>query len=227
MEDFEKTLWDVYEGRMTFDQLVCRERKHFRSLAANIMRRWQLPAWVALEDVEQDLLFAAWHKLWDYEPNRGISITRYLVYNAYDKAKKAAHKARGAIRHGNKVDSNPSRAERGVGVIWGDDADRRSEEITAQPAMQEQRVDRAQTLEAYARSSVDRFVLRMGEQRGYLAEVLAGDEAALAECARVLVDDARMRELCGVSETSNAIEEVVKATIGIKQRMTESAERAA
>jgi len=225
MDDFEKTLWDVYEGRATFEDLMRkdRERKHFRNLAASIMRRWNLPAWVGLEDVEQDLLVAAWKKLWDYEPGRGVTITGFLVYNAYDKAKKSAHKARGSIRSGNKADSNPSRAERCLSsfVRPGDeeDAGRWAEERTAQPARQEERVARAKILEGLAASAVERFVLRAAEQGDYLAELLAGDDHAVAECAERLIES----KLTGDCARREAVGAVVDAVSAVARRMVERA----
>lgn len=226
MDDLEKTLWDVYEGRATFEDLVRqdRQKKHFRSLAASIMRRWKLPASIAVEDVEQDLMLAAWLKLWDYEPGRGVTITGYLVYNAYDKAKKSAHKARGAIRSGNKADSNPSRAERCLASFTspGEDEDgfaRWAEARLAQPARQEEQVARAKILDGLGKSAVERFVLRAAEQGGFLADLMAGDDSAVAECAGLLIES----KLTGSRARREAVEAVVDAVSAVTRRMVERA----
>jgi hypothetical protein len=231
-KEFEQTLWDVYEGRATFDELTrgSKRRGQWRALAASILRKWQVPIWVSVDDVEQDLLIAAWLKLWDYEPARGVSITGYLVYNAYDKAKKAGHKARGAVRSGNAADRNPSRCERSVTELWGhlgqageegELAQRRAENLTAQPAHQEDAVHRAQVLEGLAKTRAERKVLELAERGGYLADLLAGDERALAECAEGFLRGTGPRAI------ERAVRVVVEAVSAIGQRVQEQAAQTA
>jgi DNA-directed RNA polymerase specialized sigma24 family protein len=187
--EFEASLRDVYEGRATFDQLAKAHRGHFRALAASVMRRWKQPVWVTLEDVEQDVLLGAYQAIWKYEHGLGPTLSQYLVYNAYDKAKKKAHKSRNAVRSGNRADSNPGRMERGYGAVWGDDGDRRAEDRTASPATQEDALDKVQRLARHARGPEDLRVIRAATQLDCVEEWLSGDDAAMVECAIKVRDD--------------------------------------
>jgi DNA-directed RNA polymerase specialized sigma24 family protein len=205
--DFGAALRAVYDGRATFDAVVREHRAHFRALAAQILRRWKLPPWVQLEDVEQDLLIAAWERLWDYDPARGTSIEGYVIWNAYDRAKKRAHKARGSKRSGNKADSNPSRFERGYAAVWGDDADRRSEEKSSIPAPQESGVQLHEAEELVAdcvRDLREWHTVRAAREMGELEELLAMQDDTLVRVAPAVYEDLDAREDCEYADEVEA-----------------------
>ncbi len=107
---FDETVVSLRDGRTTFDDFARATKGRWLSLALYIMRRWRLPEAVEPQDVVQELLLGAWRAVWRYDPARGGTASRYVVWNAVDHAKKRVHKMRGACLHGNP-DGAPGRPE--------------------------------------------------------------------------------------------------------------------
>lgn len=226
----DSDLLEVFHGRQAFDWLVARHRGYFRSLALTIGRRWRLPVWVAPEDVEQDVLVGAWECLWNYDATRGVSISGYLTYNAFDRAKKRAHKARGAKRSGNKADSNPSRWEPSYSRVWGEHADRLVEERHSQPAEQEERLEYQWMVDALQRrcaeTEVEREVVATAKRMGCLEEVMVLEPEALAALTVAMYRSAEVRMRCGLRGERGALEAVVEAAARVAGRATRAFEAA-
>lgn len=111
MTELGEALLAVREKRCTFNDFVRATRIHWQRLSDDLRRRWDIPVWVGREDIEQDMLIAAWQFLDKFDPSRGVAIERFMVFNATDKAKKALHVARGANQH-RGTDRNKSRYEK-------------------------------------------------------------------------------------------------------------------
>lgn len=71
------------------------------AMALHIMRRWRLPTEVECEDIEQVIRFAVWRYLALFDESKGTTYDEFLRFNSFAAGKKYAHKARGAILHGN------------------------------------------------------------------------------------------------------------------------------
>lgn len=103
---------DCRAGRCSFEDFVKRSLPSWERYARYLQRRWKGPWWHDREDVVQDLLFAAWDAIWNFDPalapGGDEEVLRYVVWNALDKAKKKIHKHRGAKLHGN-ADASPGR----------------------------------------------------------------------------------------------------------------------
>jgi uncharacterized protein (DUF1778 family) len=110
--EFEQLLIGLREGYLTPEVFFAQSRIVWQRLARNLLRRWQAPAWYTHEEVEQELMLAAYHFVWKFDTARakGRSIGSFVSWNAMDKAKKALHVARGAKLSGD-ADKNPSRIE--------------------------------------------------------------------------------------------------------------------
>lgn len=174
-------------GDIKFDEFIRRTRPAWRTLAAYILRRWSTPAWVAPEDVEQDMILEVWAKLRKYDPSRGVSLSSYLVWNAVNSAKKRVHSARGSYRH-RHADAAPSRFERPFSSLpRTDDADEghfmaRIERIFSEPPRQEAFAELSQIVrraEASGRSVKERAAFRalaiVGGNVGDAASVVYAD----------------------------------------------------
>jgi len=98
------------EGQLSFTDFATYTHNHWHRLAVHLYRRWKPPTGVDVEDVLQEVLLAAWQFVGTWDPEREVSLERYVVWNASDKAKKQLHKLRGAKLSGSS-DRNPSRAE--------------------------------------------------------------------------------------------------------------------
>jgi hypothetical protein len=108
---YEEHFLDLRSGRISFGQFAKRTARLWRTLAAQIRRRWQHPPWHGFEDTVNDLLLWAWVFVPEFDPSRGQSMQRYVVWNAYDKTKKECHRIRGAS-HSRPAGAsdNPDRA---------------------------------------------------------------------------------------------------------------------
>lgn len=95
--DMSPELMGVRTGAVPFTQFARATRQRWQMMARWLYRRWPLPGSVEREDIEQELMFWAWHFVGKWDPNRGVAIDRYVVWNAMDKAKKWLHVQRGAI----------------------------------------------------------------------------------------------------------------------------------
>lgn len=100
----KRELEQLRSGAWSFAQFRAATRREWELMAASLMRRWECPPAVDLEDVVQELLLNAWRFLPKFEPDRGKTLHQYIVFNAMDKAKKWMHKQRGG-----GGDSSPGR----------------------------------------------------------------------------------------------------------------------
>lgn len=106
--NLDKQLALVRDGRIGYADFTRATRSDFGRLAASLIRRWRPPEWLGEDDVVQEMHVAAWPRIWKWDPDRGPSLSRYVVFGAMDAAKYAVHVARGAMLHGSR-DCNPSR----------------------------------------------------------------------------------------------------------------------
>lgn len=98
----------VRAGTMHFGELARRTPEVWRGLAAYLYAKWTTPAACTADDVEQELLLAAWAAIPQWDPARGNTLAEYVVWNACTKAKLWIHRQRGANLHGNRG-KNPGR----------------------------------------------------------------------------------------------------------------------
>ena len=82
-------------GAITFDQFARATSDNWMRLAKGLIARWEVPPGVDAADVQQELLTAAWCAIERYDPDRGVAFSRFLVFNAFDRATKWLHKQRG------------------------------------------------------------------------------------------------------------------------------------
>jgi len=142
-------------GRLTFDGFARATRLEWFRLAAYLLRRWQAPADVGLEDLVQEMLLEAWSISARFDPGRGKTIQQYVTWNAVSRAKKWLHRQRCAYK---LDDRSPSRHALCMASL-DDDAPRRLE--PAAPAVPEERTRTRAVAEALGRldSDVDRALL--------------------------------------------------------------------
>jgi hypothetical protein len=190
----ESLLLRARAGEIRFDEVVRLTRATWKSLAQYIARRWRGPAWHGLEDLEQELILAAWYALWEYEPGnpRAPSIARYVTWNAVDKAKKARHKARAARRHRNP-DAERGNFEIPFSAAPTDDVEEVWAAKASVPASQEDSCADIDAAFAACRTRAERATVR--------AMFETGD---LLRAAAVLYDDAGSRRVLKVKTPREA-----------------------
>jgi hypothetical protein len=150
--------------------------------AAWILRRWKAPT--GAEDVEQEMAVAVWQKFAEFDPSRGVSIGRFLLYGAGVVGKAEAHRARQCNKHGTR-DKNPSRyavpfsSMRGVDEGGFDPADM----VVAEPI--QERVAEVRAILARCRTTFDRSILEAlvatgGSVREVAGKLFAGIDGPIA-----------------------------------------------
>lgn len=92
-------------GEKTFEQFYRATRVEWRREAQRLLRMWRLPAAVELEDVEQELVSAAWQVLGQFDASRGVELGAWLNWNAHASTKRWLHRQRKALRLSGKSES--------------------------------------------------------------------------------------------------------------------------
>jgi DNA-directed RNA polymerase specialized sigma24 family protein len=180
---FERALEELYRGQMSFTEFARITKPRWSALAGYIARRWRQPLWSSVEDLEQELLMGAWQYVWRFEPCMGVRIERFVIYNAVDRAKKAAHRTRGASLSGS-ADRNPSHIERPF-ASWSEEGEHALEAMLADEPTQTRVLEQRDSLEgalAACRAPGERAVVEGLLRTG-----------SLLECALALYQDPTTR----------------------------------
>lgn len=233
---YEGEFLAVHRGEITFTVFAKRTDKLWRRLAAQIRRRWPHPPWHGFEDTVNDLLLNAWEYLTTQDPKRkwdpakSASCQRYVVWNAYDKAKKECHKVRGASHsrpkgQSDNVDRAKSRNERPLSSYGAEGSD--DDEVAGvverlcfasgvyTAAVQEaallgdeERTEMSGRIWAYANSFGEMTALEV------LAEARSVGEAAIL----LFENDSSRREL-GLQDEAQAVDFVSQLVRAVSARM--------
>lgn len=183
----KKLLSDVREGRIDFQEFVDNSRTDFRRLATYLLRRWVSPEWFSIDDVEQELYLGAWNYIWRYEVSRsrGVTLQRFVIWNAANSAKIQLHKARGVTIAGSP-DRKPSQIEKPL-TFFGDDGE--GEALMTRILNEPPRAEEA-LIEREIRNQAVVKALRVCESSNERYTILAIREAgSLDGAGQVLYDD--------------------------------------
>jgi hypothetical protein len=149
-------------------------------------------------------------------------------YNAYDKAKKIAHRSRKAKLSGN-ADVSAARFDRPFSAMFSreeaEESDRRIENLTPVSPDQEARVEQHELIaRVYAMCINDRerHLVREAALAGLFEDVLALDEDALGELAHRLYDNPEARVDCRLGSEASALRAAVDAAAGVAQRVAQA-----
>ena len=93
----------VRAGEVSFDAWARATAPDWRKLAEHLFRRYPLPAALSVEDVEQEMLLAAWTAIRIWDPTAGMPLERFVTWTAYTSAKKWIHRQRNALRRDDRA----------------------------------------------------------------------------------------------------------------------------
>lgn len=226
---YERHFRALRAGETTVGEFLVATAQLWRRMASSIHRQWKGPAWLSREDTEQELRLAALHFVWEYDASRGRSVQRFVVWNAFDKAKKAMHKARRCKLSGNP-DKAKSRVERPLSSYGKDGQDEDgSQDFATERLMfgvgafteadQEAGLiaaedERSQHARAWGQAST------FAEMRAM--EALAG-AGSVEEAARSLMRDEGVRVELRLDDQAEAERVVRRAARAVAARMTRAA----
>jgi hypothetical protein len=111
-DDLDTALSGFTAGRHGINEAIRISTPYWEATARQLMRRWRAPEGVEVADVVQELLFGMHLALGSFDPERGTSMRRYVVWNACDVAKKWLHVQRLGHRPHRDEDATPSRNAR-------------------------------------------------------------------------------------------------------------------
>ncbi len=106
MNKIHKQAERLARGEITLETFLKVTHLDWTCVARSLLRRWAAP--VEVEDVVQDLCLAVVQFYPKYNSTRGVSLGKFLLFNASDKAKKQIHRYRDANTH-RCADKNKSR----------------------------------------------------------------------------------------------------------------------
>jgi hypothetical protein len=206
---FADALWGLREGRLSFDEFALETRGRWTALAAYVARRWRLPAWGSTEDLHQELLLGAWEFVWRFEPCVGTRIDKFVVFNAVDKAKKAAHRMRGASLSGS-ADRNASRIEKPL-ASFTEEGERAVLAILQEEADQVHAIERTEAMQ-HALS-----VCRTPSERKIIETLIR--TGSLLQCALALYEDPATRLDWRMNNEDHARRLVIEAAQVLEERL--------
>jgi DNA-directed RNA polymerase specialized sigma24 family protein len=223
---FRESLLRVKEGQESFSEHARIHAESWDKLAQYVARRWKQPIWHSMEDLRQELLVAGWKAIWDWDVNRGTTIDSYVVYNAVDKAKKRAHKARGASLHGS-ADNNPSHFDVNFTRLFGnrtqgewsesDFIDRLLRVEATQHGIVEQN-ELIRRVFKICRTPRERYLVREAALAGVFEDALALDPLAIVHCAERIYADPKSRLACRLGSERQALNAATDAAAAVRNR---------
>lgn len=110
----EEVLLAMRSGRLSFAEFERRTRPVWTNVAQKLLRSWRSPLAVSVDDVRQELIVHVWIFAGHWKKDLGVPLSRFVMFNAIDKAKKWLHQQRNAYR---RDDRSPSRFDRPVSTL--------------------------------------------------------------------------------------------------------------
>jgi DNA-directed RNA polymerase specialized sigma24 family protein len=207
---FRDQLTAVYQNRLSFDRFAANTITTWRGIAAYLMRRWTPPVAVLIEDVVQELLIGAWHRIPTWDPQRG-PIHRYVVWNACTVAKRWLHRQRGANLH--RGDTAKSRFHFAISTLnYEEDTATRVAEGVAE-ATQEEDVSRS-----IAYQELQAACLTKREQ--YVLAALRDADGNVDDAAEILYEDCDLRLVCRLGSIEQSRRLIKRSIFLLTQRIS-------
>lgn len=107
-------------GEIPFSRFAAETRPAWQNMARYLAQHWRPPVGVTVDDLEQELLVAAWRAVPRWDPTRGPTLERYVTFQAIDKAKKWLQKQRNTKR---RDDNAPARLPMNLSRLSRHDGD--------------------------------------------------------------------------------------------------------
>lgn len=223
------------EENARFAEFLAATSDHWDRLAKKVERFWELPSWLDAEDLRQEILIAVWTTVSRFDPSRGKSINEYVIFQAFDRAKKCAHKARLGKRVHRGEASAPSRFDLPFTRIAVDRHDGGEPDASGEPAlawMGKVVVPRSEGEAADERFDRERAYARAMGVCGTVREILSVQAMNLAcgsidGAALALYEDRDARRLCQLGSEEEARRVVRRAMMLVAERVARVEDRTA
>lgn len=205
----ESAVIEARAGTLDFAGFYERTTADWARIARQLLRKWEVPIWLSPEDIEHDLVIAAWLAVHKYTPKRGkMSLKGFVVWRAYAAAKRVIHKA----RLGHRPHRGESRAKSQHELFANDIASRPGEpEVNGVDVLAS--VEATQELAAFRCSILRRFIplSRTTSDALALRALVAVGGRSIDDAAAVLYDDEDARLTCRLLNEEHAGKVVMNA----------------
>jgi hypothetical protein len=191
-------LMALRDGRITFDAFAQQTSTRWRYLAEQLLRRWRAPAAVEVADLQQELLIGAWAVLPRWQPARGTSVERYVIFNAMSQAKRWLHVQRGVRR--NRSGPHPDRVRSRHPIAVAD------LEVQTEPTQTDAIDAKRRSAEALMK------VAALRTDRDKLCASLFTRTGSIDRATDLLWSNLDLREQCGFKSRAAARRQVYRAT---------------
>lgn len=197
--NLDRELHAVRDGEISFGAMVSRTKGKWEGIARVVRRRWDVPAWLTVEDLMQSMLEVAWSRLWKWKPGGGLTLEQYLVMQCIDRAKKEIHRARLGRRQHRDDSHTPSQYEQ-------------LNEGPEEAQWPRLRIEAEQEEIAEIRKRFERAIARAPNEIDAVAcAALACSAGDLAEASVLIYDDLDARLICRLYSEEDATTVVRKA----------------
>lgn len=215
-KNLEVMLERVRDKSIDFGRFVHATRSEFRAMAHALARKWKSP--LLVDDIEQELYFHAWIFIWKFDPTRGVTIARFVVFNATHHAKRAMHKARGVSTSGCP-DARVSRSEMPLSAL-GSDGD--GEMLLAMLVSDEPKADEVAINVQQCRQAATRALSVCTSKKERYAVLAIREAGSLDNAGRLLYDDVDHRTTLRLGCESHAERFIVKHAGAVARRIAEN-----
>ena len=171
------------------------------------------------DDLTQELYLGAWIMLFgpkQFDPSRGVKLSKYVVWNAMSHAKRSLHKARGAQLHGS-ADCNPSHIEKPFTAFDRDD--REGESFVDLLVAEEPRADQVMIMMETRGEAIERAMRACSTSRERVAIIALDMGGSVDGAARVLYDDFDTRIALRLGSEDHAARYVMHAASTVADRL--------
>lgn len=216
--NLETMLRRVRDEEIGFGDFVAGTRTEFRRMALHLMRRWKTPEWLVVEDVEQELYLGAWRFVPRFDPAKGKSLARYVVFNAMSEAKREMHRARGVTIHGNP-DRRVSRFEVPVSHLGAEEGD--GEALTEVLLAESPEAEDAMIATQRVRRSATEALWACATPRERTAVLAIREAGSLDKAGLVLYDDVDLRIANRLGSEEQAERFIQKHAGAVAQRIAQ------
>lgn len=176
-ERFDRAAEAMAKKEVKFEKFLAITRPDFGRLARKVARMKRLPAWVSLEDVEHQLVVAAWHNFFvragGFDPSKYRSAGAWIRWKAKNRVLKDLSKARGEYQHTRRGPAAPEYLSK-TGEL-PDVADRENVELLAERSIEIKKLEKiCETSREFA--VVQALAQGMGDDRRVVAFLLKQDQ---------------------------------------------------
>lgn len=93
----------LHAGKISFDAFARATLREWERLASKLFRSYRLPSGVEQADIVQEMQLHAWQAVGEWDPTKGTTLTQFVTWTAYTRARRWVNVQRNAYRRSDHV----------------------------------------------------------------------------------------------------------------------------